>query len=305
MSFNDEVFYKLLDAEGRFDIVANFAAHKHVRSEKDIFSIEAMLYNNVINAYTLLKYLTNTAPSPYFCVSTDKAANPVNIMGASKKLMEDVLLSFSDKIKITTARFANVAFSNGSLPAGFFERIAKRQPISCPHDVKRYFISPMESGQLCMLACILGMSSDIFFPKLDIENDLKPFTDILYSLFGSLGLTPQLCTSEQEARQAAKNLNSTSSGYPVYLFKSDTTGEKEIEEFYTDKELINIEKYQSLGFIYNQPRKTSEEIEQVIHALKNTFKQKNYSKKEIVKVLKNYVSEFDHLETGLTLDNKM
>ena len=170
MSFNSDVFFKMINQHGNFDIVANFAAHKHVRSEKDSFSIEAMLKNNVIDAKNLLDYLKLNKPSHFFCVSTDKAANPVNVMGGSKKLMEHVIMSYSNDIKITTARFANVAFSNGSLLYGYLERLLQRQPISCPSDVKRFFVSPDESGEICLLTCILGNSGDIFFPKLREEQ---------------------------------------------------------------------------------------------------------------------------------------
>ncbi|HKP32976.1 MAG TPA: polysaccharide biosynthesis protein, partial [Chitinophagaceae bacterium] len=178
INFGDRVFDKIFDQEGPFDIVANFAAHKHVRSEKDVFSIEAMIDNNVIRAKKFLDKLSSRPPEHFFCVSTDKAANPVNIMGASKKLMEEVILAYSDSMKITTARFANVAFSNGSLLAGFIERLMKQQPLSCPSDVRRFFVSPAESGEICLLACVLGNSGEIIFPKLDPEKDLVNFKDI-------------------------------------------------------------------------------------------------------------------------------
>ncbi|HEY9117029.1 MAG TPA: polysaccharide biosynthesis protein, partial [Roseivirga sp.] len=203
ISFTDPVFEKMFKASGPFHIVANFAAHKHVRSEKDHFSIEAMIQNNVLKAKKLLDLLVLNPPEHFFCVSTDKAANPVNVMGASKKLMEDLILAYSNQLKITTARFANVAFSNGSLPFGFLERLAKRQPFSSPLNIKRYFVSPEESGQICLLACLLGNSGEIFFPKLDYSKDMKTFTSIAEDLLEQMGYEVEKCDSEEEARNKA------------------------------------------------------------------------------------------------------
>ena len=191
MSFASESFNKILNRHD-FDIIANFAAHKHVRSEKDIISIEAMIENNVFSAHALLEKLLSKPPKHFFCVSTDKAANPVNVMGSSKKLMENLIIAYSSEYKITTARFANVAFSNGSLLDGYINRLMQRQPISCPSDVKRFFVSPEESGHICLLACILGNSGDIFFPKLD-ENQLVNFKDITENFFKFLGITIEYC----------------------------------------------------------------------------------------------------------------
>jgi len=205
MNFGDPVFEKMFLKQGPFDIVANFAAHKHVRSEKDNFSIEAMIDNNVFKAKKFLDLLVKHKPKHFFCVSTDKAANPVNVMGASKKLMEEVIMSYSDSLKITTARFANVAFSNGSLLAGYIERIFQRQPISCPSDVKRFFVSPEESGQICMLACILGNSGEIYFPKLD-ENQLVSFKSITALFFKESGKAVSHCLTENEAKEKAARL---------------------------------------------------------------------------------------------------
>ena len=240
INFGDSVFEKIFRNEGPFDIVANFAAHKHVRSEKDHYSIEAMVENNVIKAKKLLDLLLEFPPKHFFCVSTDKAANPVNVMGASKKLMEDVILAYSSKIPITTARFANVAFSNGSLLFGFIERLMKRQPLSAPSDVKRYFVSPDESGQLCMLACVLGQSGDIFFPKLK-EESMTTFSEIAVNFLNVHGLLPQKCKSENEAKEAVLTFTPQSNEYPVYFFESDTSGEKSFEEFYTEGEELRSE----------------------------------------------------------------
>ena len=225
MSYADEVFVKMFKARAGFDIVANFSAHKHVRSEKDKYSVEALLKNNVVNAKKLLDLLCDYPPQHFFCVSTDKAANPVNIMGGSKKIMEDMIMAYAKHFPVTTARFANVAFSNGSLPAGFLERIAKNQPLSAPSDVTRYFVSPEESGQICLMACILGSSGQIYFPKLKKEQVLT-FSEIATQLLKELGYTPLECQSEAEAIAKAENRKETDKWYPVYFSKSDTTGEK-------------------------------------------------------------------------------
>ena len=203
VNFGDQVFEKIFRHHGPFEIVANFAAHKHVRSEKDIYSIEAMIENNVLRARKLLDLLLKFPPEHFFCVSTDKAANPVNIMGASKKLMEELIMAYSDKLPIKTARFANVAFSNGSLPLGFLERLNKLQPWSCPLGIRRFFVSPQESGELCLMASIMGESGDIFFPKLDEEKDMIPFDKIAIDLLKTLGFTPDICKTEEEAKQKA------------------------------------------------------------------------------------------------------
>ena len=205
MDFASPVFEKMFRSRNGFDIVGNFSAHKHVRSEKDIYSVEALLQNNVLHAKILLDLLSEYPPEEYFCVSTDKAANPVNIMGASKRIMEDVIFSYSDKFPVKTARFANVAFSNGSLPAGFIDRMSKLQPISAPSDVKRYFVSPQESGQICMLACMLGKNREIYFPKLE-EKKMKTFSSIATDFLHENGYEVLECSSDQEAIDKAESL---------------------------------------------------------------------------------------------------
>ena len=232
MSYSDNVFYKMFKDKKGFDIVANFSAHKHVRSEKDKYSVEALINNNVINAKKLLDYLLKFPPKHFFCVSTDKAANPVNIMGGSKKIMEEMIMTYSKEYSVTTARFANVAFSNGSLPSGFNERISKNQPISAPKDVTRYFVSPQESGQICLLACILGNSGEIYFPKLKKEQTMT-FSQIATDLLKEHGFEIDLCNSDKEAILKSKKIDKL---YPVHFSGSDTTGEKPCEEFYTAKE---------------------------------------------------------------------
>lgn len=302
VNFGDPVFNKIFENEGPFDIVANFAAHKHVRSEKDVYSIEAMIENNVIRAKRFLDKLLASPPQHFFCVSTDKAANPVNIMGASKKLMEEVILAYSDEMKITTARFANVAFSNGSLLAGFIERLMKQQPFSCPADVKRYFVSPSESGQICLLACMLGNSGEIIFPKLDPGKDLVSFKGIAIDLLHSLGYEPYECGTEEEARDKAVNLSDNR--YPVYFFESDTSGEKLYEEFYTDKEDLDLERFHALGVIRNAERRDKKTLDGVISELENLFKKK-IAKEDVVLALNKLLPTFRHIETGLNLDQKM
>ena len=303
MSFNSDVFYKMLKKHGSFDIIANFAAHKHVRSEKDSFSIEAMIKNNVLDAKQFLDYLKLIKPSHFFCVSTDKAANPVNVMGASKKLMENVIMSYSNDIKITTARFANVAFSNGSLLYGYIERLLQRQPISCPSDVKRFFVSPEESGEICLLTCILGNSGDIYFPKLS-ENQLINFKSITEDFFNYLNKDIKICKSEKEAKEIALNLSDNSS-YPIYFFKTDTSGEKLYEEFYTSEDEVNFDLYESIGVVTNSLKPSFFEMEATIKEIETLFKREFYDKEDIIKIMNRILPTFNHIETGKSLDQKM
>jgi hypothetical protein len=318
VDFGDRVFEKLFKAHGPFDIVANFAAHKHVRSEKDIFSIEAMIENNVLRARRLLDMLVACPPQHFFCVSTDKAANPVNIMGASKKLMEELIMAYADRIPIKTARFANVAFSNGSLPLGFLERLFKRQPWSCPLGIKRFFVSPLESGELCLMASIIGASGDIVFPRLDEGRDMIPFKQVGVDLLDALGMEADVCGSEGEAREKMKRLVGSgqlaigSKGgrldklkWPVYFFESDTSGEKTFEEFYTPGEVLDVEKFVNLGVVKNAKRRDLEEIDRIFEGLKILFDSKDVTKGKVVELLKDYLPTFMHIETGKSLDQKM
>ena len=303
MSFSSEVFYKMFKSHGSFDIVANFAAHKHVRSEKDAFSIEAMIKNNVLDAKRLLDYLKLNKPSHFFCVSTDKAANPVNVMGASKKLMENVIMAYSKDFKITTARFANVAFSNGSLLYGYIERLLQRQPITCPSDVKRFFVSPEESGEICLLTCILGSSGDIFFPKLN-EDQLVNFKDITLDFFKYLNREIKICHSESEAKEAANSMNEDSS-YPCYFFRTDTSGEKLYEEFYTNDDIVSLNNFESIGVITNSKKSSYIEINSAINDLITLFDSHNYKKEDIINSINIILPSFKHIETGKSLDQKM
>ena len=304
MDFASSVFRKMFISRGGFDIVANFSAHKHVRSEKDIYSIEALVRNNVLNAKMLLDLLAEYPPEEYFCVSTDKAANPVNIMGASKRIMEDLIFSYSDRFPVKTARFANVAFSNGSLPAGFLARISKLQPLSAPSDVKRYFVSPEESGQICMLACMLGQNREIFFPKLD-EAQMMTFDAIAVNLLHEYGYEVIECASDEEAIEKAEALKNGSKQYPVHFSVSNTSGEKPFEEFVTESEKADMERFSSLGVIVEKEIPDKDKLKILLDKLTAVFDGDNTTKEEVVRIMQEYLPNFEHIETGRSLDSKM
>lgn len=304
LNFADPVFKKIFNKQGPFDIIANFAAHKHVRSEKDQYSIEAMINNNVIAAKKLLDLVATQPPKHFFCVSTDKAANPVNIMGASKKLMEEMIMTYANQFPMTTARFANVAFSNGSLPFGFIERLMKRQPLSSPLDIKRYFVSPEESGQICLMACMLGKSGEIFFPKLK-DVQMKTFSSIAEHLLKAMGLNPVYCRSEEEARSFLSNLPQESNDYPVYFFNSDTSGEKPYEEFFTGTEEVDNDRFHGLGVVTQRDELGLNDAKIMIDDLKSIFEREDVTKPLIVELLKKYLPNFGHIEKGKNLDQRM
>ena len=304
MDFASPVFEKMFRKRGGFDIVGNFSAHKHVRSEKDIYSVEALLQNNVLHAKLLLDLLTEFPPEEYFCVSTDKAANPVNIMGASKRIMEDVIFAYSDKFPVKTARFANVAFSNGSLPAGFLARLQKLQPISAPSDVKRFFVSPGESGQICMLACMLGENREIFFPKLK-EQQMMTFDTIATALIQEHGYEVLECSSDEDAIVRAQELRNGSKRYPVHYSGSDTSGEKAYEGFYTDCESTDLSRLNALGIVTGKKIPDKERVRNLFEQLNTAFEQEETTKEEIIAILKAYLPNFEHIETGKSLDSKM
>ena len=267
MDYASDTFEKMFISNKGFDIIANFSAHKHVRSEKDIFSVEALLNNNVLH-------------------------------------MEDLIFSYSDKFPVKTARFANVAFSNGSLPAGFLSRIEKQQPISAPLDVRRYFVSPEESGQICMLACMLGKNREIFFPKLD-ETQMKTFDEIAVKLLEEYGYKVIRCTSDKEAMDKAEALKAGNRDYPVIFSLSDTTGEKPYEEFYTDMESTDQNRFHSLGVVIGKDKPDGEKLETLLNDLEAEFNKYGTSKEKIVEIMKSYLPEFGHIETGKSLDSKM
>ena len=291
----DKIFF-----DNKFDTVANFSAHKHVRSEKDVISIEAMIKNNVYGIIKLLRLCKVNKPKYFFSVSTDKAASPVNIMGASKLLMEKIILSYRNNLRVSTARFANVAFSNGSLLDGFIYRIQKNQPISCPVDIKRFFVTPQQSGQICLLSTFLGCSGDIFFPKLDFKNDQIYFKDIAIKFLKYNKLKPHFSSSEAEA----KSFNIKKDEYPVYFFKSDTSGEKHYEEFYTEKENVNLSDFFSLGKITNL-NNTNIDLDKVVNDFNLVFDKAIKSKNDIIRVIKKYIDNFNHIEKGKSLDEAM
>ena len=295
-----DTFDKIFHSD-TWDIISNFSAHKHVRSEKDKISVEALIKNNVYGAIKLLNLCEQNPPKYFFSVSTDKAANPVNIMGASKSLMEKLILSKKNNFRVSTARFANVAFSNGSLLDGFIYRLNKKQPLSCPSDIKRFFVTPEQSGQICLLATFLGDSGNIFFPKLDFHKDQIYFKDIALDFLKQNGFEPKLVKSEKEAKEY--DIDSNLREYPIYFFNTDTSGEKTYEEFYTEEEDYNIKKHDSLGFINTTEVTISfEEVEASFDAI---FSNSNSEKLDIIKVIKKYVPDFMHIETGKHLDQKM
>lgn len=303
LDFSDQIFEDIFRKHNGFDIVANFSAHKHVRSEKDKYSVEALLKNNVIKAKKLLDLLSEIHPKHFFCVSTDKAANPVNVMGASKRVMEDLIMAYKPDFKVTTARFANVAFSNGSLPASFFDRMMKNQPLVAPKDVRRFFVSMEESGQICMLACILGKNGEVFFPKLE-EETMKTFSSICDDFIREMGYEKHECASDEEAKTfAATHLPGKK--YPVVYFNSDTTGEKDYEEFVVEGEKTDLDRFSSLGVITESKHRSKAEVEAFISQLESLFTDRNFTKAQIVQCLKDFLPNFEHEEKGKNLDQKM
>lgn len=293
-----------IKADGKYDYVLNLSALKHVRSEKDPFTLMRMIDVNILNTdKTLLQSIENKTKK-YFCVSTDKAANPVNMMGASKRIMEMFLMRRSLDINISTARFANVAFSDGSLLHGFNQRIQKRQPIVAPQDIKRYFVTPKESGELCLMSCIFGENRDIFFPKLSEALHLISFAEIAVKYLKQIGYEPYLCSTEDEARRLAETLPEQGK-WPCLFTDSDTTGEKDFEEFYTENEVLDMTRFQNLGVIKNQPifdNQALDDFAKFISARKHAM---CWTKQEIVDLFYDMIPDFGHKETGKYLDGKM
>lgn len=311
LNFADPIFERIFREEKGFDIVANFSAHKHVRSEKDRYSVQALIENNDIKAKKLMDLLTIYPPKHFFCVSTDKAANPVNIMGASKRIMEDLVMAYNKYFKVTTARFANVAFSNGSLPDGWLHRIQKQQPLAAPSDVKRYFVSPEESGQICMLACILGKPGEVFFPKLG-EDQMLTFSSICDDFIKAQGFEKDLCLSDEEAKRKAANLNPETWNlkpetpkYPVVYFGSDTTGEKAYEEFYVPGEKIDMHRFQFLGVVEQTTHHDMSEVNAFFDKLEDIFAKDDFTKAQVVEAIQDFIPNFEHEEKGKNLDQKM
>jgi len=297
-------FEALMKNEGPYDYIFNLSALKHVRSEKDPYTLMRMIMVNVFNTVKTLRMAKETGAKKYFCVSTDKAANPVNMMGASKRIMEMFLMRESLTQDISMARFANVAFSDGSLLHGFNQRFAKKQPFSAPSDVRRYFVTPQESGELCLMSCLLGENRDIFFPKLSEQLHLTTFSDIAERYIIDLGYEPYHCSNEQEARDRSKELIA-SKRWPCYFFKSDTSGEKDFEEFFTDNEILDMGRFQNLGVIKNEANFSSNMLDNFLEVIHELRAQTVWEKAPIVDLFNEMIPDFDHKETGKYLDGRM
>ena len=287
-----------------YDYVLNLSALKHVRSEKDPFTLMRMIDVNIFNTDKTIRQAKEKDAKKYFCVSTDKAANPVNMMGASKRVMEMFLMRHSLELPISTARFANVAFSDGSLLYGFNRRIEKEQPLSAPNDVRRYFVTSQESGELCLMSCLFGENRDIFSPKLDYDLNLITFSEIAERYLESLGYEPVQCATEDEARQKVQELKRQKK-YPVYFFKSDTTGEKDVEEFYTDKETLDMKRFSAIGIIKNEAIYDIEKLNMFADRIGMIRKSSNWNRSELIELFNQMIPEFQHKETGKFLDGKM
>lgn len=293
-----------INSDGEYDYVLNLSALKHVRSEKDPFTLMRMINVNIFNTEKTLLQAIENGTKKYFCVSTDKAANPVNMMGASKRIMEMFLMRRSKEISISTARFANVAFSDGSLLNGFDKRIQKQQPIVAPNDIRRYFVTPKESGELCLMSCIFGENRDIFFPKLNENLHLITFSEIAEKYLKILGYEPYLCENENEARALATKLPKEKK-WPCLFVKSDTTGEKDFEEFFTEDELVDIESFKNLGVIKNDLNYSEEHVQMFESKIKTMQVSKSWTKEELVELFRAMLPKFGHKEMGKYLDNKM
>ena len=293
-----------IKADGQYDYVLNLSALKHVRSEKDPYTLMRMIDVNVFNTDKTIQQSIDSGVKKYFCVSTDKAANPVNMMGASKRIMEMFLMRKSEEIAISTARFANVAFSDGSLLHGFNQRLLKNQPIVAPNDIKRYFVTPQESGELCLMSCIFGENRDIFFPKLSEALHLISFADIAVKYLKQRGYEPHLCDSEDEARELAKTLPAQGK-WPCLFTSSDTTGEKDFEEFFTDKETLDMARFANLGIIKNDPLYQQELLSLFEDTIGQMKSDRAWTKEQIVELFFTMIPDFGHKETGKYLDSKM
>ena len=291
-------------SDGKYDYVLNLSALKHVRSEKDPFTLMRMIEVNILNTIKTIDQSIENGVKKYFCVSTDKAANPVNMMGASKRIMELFLLQKSKKIDISTARFANVAFSNGSLLYSFNQRIAKNQPIVAPNDIRRYFVLPKESGELCLMSCIFGENGDIFFPKLSEDLHLITFAEIAEKYLSEMGLDPQLCQTEKEAR-TSNSLTNGDKQWPCLFTHSDTTGEKDFEEFFTKNEVVDLDRFDNLGIVKNNHNINEELLNKFLSVIETLIEKRLWSKEEIIDLFRMMIPNFAHKETGKYLDAKM
>ena len=303
LDIGSSIYDAFIHSDGKFDFVLNLSALKHVRSEKDPFTLMRMIEVNILNTEKTIQQSIQKGTKKYFCVSTDKAANPVNLMGASKRIMEHFLLNRSTEIEISTARFANVAFSDGSLLSGFENRVKKNQPIVAPSDVKRYFITPQESGQLCLLSCVFGNNRDVFYPKMS-EHDLISFSDLAIKYLENKGFEVALCVNEEEARQKVKH-PTNSNKYPCLFTVSDTTGEKEVEEFYTVNERVDLNRFQGIGIIKNNANPKQRELNFFLDQISKMRKENKWQKTELVSLFQELIPEMNYLDTGKYLDSKM
>ena len=293
-----------IESDGEYDYILNLSALKHVRSEKDPFTLMRMIDTNILNTDKTVQQAIRKGTKKYFCVSTDKAANPVNMMGGSKRIMEMFLMRQSLNINLSMARFANVAFSDGSLLHGFNQRIQKKQPLSAPSDIKRYFVTPKESGELCLMSCLLGENRDIFFPKLSEKLHLITFADIAVRYLKEIGYEPYLCESEDEARELVHTLPAKGK-WPCYFFKSDTTGEKDFEEFFTSEETLDLDRFSNLGAIKNSANFDEAKLNEFETQISRMKNERKWTKEEIVKLFFTMIPNFGHKETGKYLDSKM
>jgi len=293
-----------IKADGQYDYVLNLSALKHVRSEKDPFTLMRMIDVNIFNTDKTLQQSIENGVKKYFCVSTDKAANPVNMMGASKRIMEMFVMRKSKQMNVSMARFANVAFSDGSLLHGFNQRLEKNQPIVAPNDIKRYFVTPQESGELCLMSCIFGENRDIFFPKLSEHLHLITFADIAVKYLKEKGYEVYLCKDEDEARELAKTLPATGK-WPCLFTASDTTGEKDFEEFFTDAETLDMEWFKSLGVIKNEAKFDEDKLNGFEKTIRDLQNKRSWKKEDIVEEFFKMIPDFGHKETGKYLDGKM
>ena len=303
LDIGSEIYDQFIEDDGKYDYVLNLSALKHVRSEKDPYTLMRMIDVNIFNTDKTIFQSIQKGTKKYFCVSTDKAANPVNMMGASKRIMEFFLMRRSLEIPISTARFANVAFSDGSLLYGFNRRIEKRQPIAAPKDIRRYFVTPKESGELCLMSTMFGENRDIFFPKLSDKLHLITFAEIAVKYLEAIGYEPYECESEEEARSLVKTLPEQGK-WPVYFFNSDTTGEKDFEEFYTGEETIDWDRFASIGVIKNEPLFDGEKLDYFTWKIEK-LKKDGWGKKDLVDLFNFMIPNFNHKETGKYLDQRM
>lgn len=304
LDIGSDLYDAFIKSDGKYDYVLNLSALKHVRSEKDPFTLMRMIDVNIFNTHKTLQQSIEKGTKKYFCVSTDKAANPVNMMGASKRIMEMFLMRKSSEITISTARFANVAFSDGSLLHGFNQRIQKRQPIVAPNDIKRYFVTPEESGQLCLMSTLFGENRDVFFPKLSEHLHLITFAEIAEKYLEQIGYEAYICESEEQAREMVEEL-AKDKKWPCLFTKSDTTGEKDFEEFFTDTEILDMDRFQNLGIIKNDLNIETDKILSFESTIAEMRQYGIWKKEEVVDLFNKMIPNFNHKETGKYLDSKM